>query len=83
MATSFKCTDEAKTHIPEDMRLELEGVAHELGCSFAEMLRDYIYMVRRGETFGEHVANHRRSVLSGKGQSSGAMKPNDSTGLDA
>ena len=75
MATSFKCTDEAKTHIPEDMRIELEAVAHELGCSFSEMLRDYIYMARRGETFGEHVANHRRAVLAGKGQTGGKGLP--------
>lgn len=73
---SFKCTEEAKTHIPEEMRLELEAVAHELGCSFAEMLRDYIYLARRGETFGEHVANHRRAVLGGQGQTRGHARPN-------
>lgn len=83
MATSFKCTDEAKTHIPYDMRLELEGVAHELGCTFGEMLRDYIYLVRRGETFGEHVANHRRAVLGGKGQAGGKNKPADSTSFSS
>lgn len=78
MVTSFKCSDEAKTHIPEDMRIELEGVAHELGCSFSEMLRDYIYLARRGETFGEHVANHRRMVLAGKGQTAGQKLANGS-----
>lgn len=78
MVTSFKCSDEAKTHIPEDMRIELEGVAHELGCSFSEMLRDYIYLARRGETFGEHVANHRRMVLAGKGQTVGQKLANGS-----
>lgn len=74
---SFKCLAEAKTHIPEDMRLELMGVAHMLGCTLGEVLRDIIYINRRGETFGEHVANHRRSILEGKGPSQGITKPAD------
>ena len=81
MAVSFKCSEEAKTHIPDDMRQELEQVAHEAGCTFAEALRDLIYLARRGETFGEHVANHRRAVLINQGQKVGNRKPNESPAL--
>lgn len=78
MATSFKCTDEAKTHIPYDMKEELRAAAHEAGCEFSELLRDLIYLARRGVTFGEHVANHRRSVLALEGPAQGQLQPNDS-----
>ena len=78
MATSFKCTDEAKTHIPYDMKERLRHKAHEAGCDFSEYLRDLIYMAEHGLTFGEHVANHRRAVLGGKGQAVGQIKPADS-----
>jgi len=71
MATGYKCTEEAKTHIPEDMRAELEALANAGGYTFGEMLRDLIYLARKGVTYGEHVANHRRSVLTGTGQAQG------------
>jgi hypothetical protein len=79
MATSFKCTDEAKTHIPEDMKERLRQKARQAGCDFSEYLRDLIYMAEEGLTFGEHVANHRRAVLGGKGQGVGQIKPADSS----
>ena len=71
MATSHKCSEEAKTSIPYEMKEELKAAAHEAGCDFAELLRDIIYMARKGATFGEHVANHRRSVLALKGPANG------------
>lgn len=74
MATSFKCTEEAKTHLPEDMRVELEQDAHAAGCTFSEALRDLIYLTKKGVTYGEHVANHRRTVLLGTGQAQGHKK---------
>ena len=83
MTISFKCTDEAKTHIPYDMKERLRQKAHEAGCDFSEYLRDLIYMSEEGLTFGEHVANHRRSVLVGKGQAMGQSKPIDSVALAA
>lgn len=76
MATSFKCTEEAKTHVPEDMRLELEADAHAAGCTFGEALRDLIYLAKKGMTYGEHVANHRRTVLLGTGQFQGSKVTN-------
>ena len=71
MAISHKCSEEAKTSIPYDMKEELKAEAHEAGCDFAEYLRDMIYMWRKGMTFGEHVANHRRSVMTVKGPING------------
>ncbi len=68
---NFKCTEEVKTHVPQEMRIELESDAHNAGCTFGEMLRDLIYLAKRGVTFGEHVANHRRAVLLGTGQQGG------------
>ena len=68
MATSMKCTEEAKTHLPEDMRHELDCDAHSAGCTLSELLRDLIYLAKRGMTYGEHVANHRRAVLARTGQ---------------
>ena len=77
MAAYFKCNTEAKTHVPEDMKERLRQKAHEAGCDFSEYLRDVIYMAEFGLTFGEHVANHRRSVLACKGQAMGQSKPAD------
>ena len=48
------------------MKEELKADADRAGCDFAEYLRDIIYMAKKGMTYGEHIANHRRSVLSGK-----------------
>lgn len=75
MAISFKCTEEAKTHIPEDMRICLEQDAHAAGCTFAEYLRDMIYISKTGMTFGEHVADHRRAVILGTGPQQGNSAP--------
>lgn len=77
MPISFKCTEEAKTHLPEDMRVELEQDAHAAGCTFSEALRDLIYLTKKGVTYGEHVANHRRSVLIGTGHTKGNKGANE------
>ena len=71
MATSHKCSEEARTTLPYEMKEELKAVAIESGCDFSDVLRDIVYLYRRGVTFGEHVANHRRAVLSGKADSLG------------
>lgn len=56
------------------MKEALKTEAHEAGCDFAEYLRDLIYMAKTGMTFGEHVANHRRSVLAAKGPDNGEVR---------
>lgn len=66
MTTSHKLTAVAKTHITDDAELILSAKAHSAGCVAAEYLRDLIYMDLYGMTFGEHVANSRRSVMGFK-----------------
>ena len=61
--TSFKCTETAKTTVPYDLKEALTSKAHLAGCDNSEYLRDLICMDVHGVTWGEHVANHRRSVL--------------------
>lgn len=65
--TSFKCTETAKTTVPHDLKEALATKAHLAGCDNSEYLRDLICMDVHGVTWGEHVANHRRSVLGKQG----------------
>lgn len=64
---SFKCTEVLKTTVPFELKDELTLKAHLAGCDNAEYLRDLICMDVYGVTWGEHVANHRRSVLGQQG----------------
>lgn len=65
--TGFKCTEVAKTTVPYDLKEALTSKAHMAGCDNSEYLRDLICMDVHGVTWGEHVANHRRSVLGKQG----------------
>lgn len=65
--TSFKCTEVAKTTVPFDLKDALTAKAHLAGCDNADYLRDLICMDVHGVTWGELVANHRRSVLGKQG----------------
>jgi len=69
MTKSFKCTEDVKTTLTEELHGKFLHLAHDAGCSSAEALRDMVCMVIEGCTFGEHVANHRRNVLSLQGRS--------------
>jgi hypothetical protein len=63
MSISFKCTEPAKTTVPFDFKELLAQKAHLAGCTDSEYLRDLICMDLHGKTFGELVAEHRRSVI--------------------
>jgi hypothetical protein len=65
--TSFKCTEVSKTTLTYDLKEALTTKAHLAGCDNSEYLRDLICMDLLGVTWGEHVANHRRSVLGKQG----------------
>jgi hypothetical protein len=67
MSTSFKCTESAKTAIPQDLADKLAAKARMAGCNSAEYLRDLICMDVHGCTFGELVAHHRRAVIGVQG----------------
>ena len=64
---SFKCTEVLKTTLPFEIKDELTSKAHLAGCDNSEYLRDLVCMDIYGMTWGEHVANHRRSVLGKQG----------------
>lgn len=67
MAPSFKCTEVVKTTVPFDLKDGFTAKAHLAGCDNSEYLRDLICMDIYGVTFGEHTANHRRSIIGRQG----------------
>lgn len=68
MHTSHKLTDVVKTTTPDYAKDDLAAKAHRAGCNPADYLRDLVYMDLYGVTFGEHVANSRRSVMGFQGR---------------
>lgn len=72
--TGFKCTEVAKTTVPYDLKDALTTKAHLAGCDNSEYLRDLICMDIHGVTWGELVANHRRSVLGKQGSQLAQLK---------
>ena len=77
MATSFKCTDTAKTCLPYELKEALAAKAHAAGCDAAEYLRDLICMDLVGMTFGEHVANSRRQIIGFKARNAAKSSTNE------
>ena len=63
MSPSHKKTEVLKTHGPDYLKDALEAKARQAGCNSAEYLLDLIAVDVLGVTFGEHVANSRRSVM--------------------
>lgn len=68
MTTHHALTAVAKAQVPAYADDDLRAKAHAVGCQTAEYLRDIIFMDLYGQTFGEHVANDRRSVMGCKTQ---------------
>lgn len=64
---SHKLTDKVTTHLPEYLADMLRQLAYQASCSEAELLRDMICLSLCGMTWGEHVANSRRSILKVEG----------------
>lgn len=64
---SYKKTEVVKTTVCEEAFDALNGKARYAACDRSEYVRDLIYMDLYGMTYGEHVANHRRSVLGVQG----------------
>jgi hypothetical protein len=64
---SHKLTDKVTTHLPEYLAETLRQLANQASCSEAELLRDMICLSLCGLTWGEHVANSRRSILKVEG----------------
>lgn len=63
MATKHALTATCKTQVPDYADDALRAKAHSIGCQTAEYLRDIVFMDLYGMTFGEHVADSRKSVM--------------------
>ena len=77
MLPSFKCTDVCKTTVPWELKEGLQAKAHMAGTDASEYLRDLICMDLFGGTWGEHVANHRRSVIGRQGAALGQARASE------
>ncbi|NMM21560.1 MAG: hypothetical protein HHJ15_16660 [Rhodoferax sp.] len=69
-----KLTEEAKTTVTDDMHAHVISLARKANCTPSELYREAIYLYLTGETFSEHVANDRRSVMVQKGPSKGELR---------
>ena len=70
---SHKLTDKVSTHLPEYLADLLRQLSTRASCSEAELLRDMICLNLCGMTWGEHVANSRRSILKVEGAPQGGF----------
>jgi len=63
-----KLTEEAKTTLPEAMHNHLADIARQARCTPSDLMRDAIYLAVTGQTYLDHVANDRRSVMKSQGR---------------
>ncbi len=68
---SMKLTQELSTHVDESMAEQFRRRAADAGCTVSDLLRDLITLQLLGVTYGEHVAQIRRSALAGPAPSAG------------
>ena len=73
-----KLTEEAKTTLTESMHELLADKARQAKCNPSDLMRDAIYLVFTGQTYADHVANDRRSVMQSQGRLQG--DPSDNSG---
>ena len=62
--------------LDEDTALRFQRRACAAGCTAAELLRDMVFSLEYGQTFGEHVAESRRRALSREGLTT-VLTPSD------
>lgn len=65
----MKLTESLKTLLDEETALRFQRRACAAGCTAAELLRDMVFVLEHGMTFGEHVAESRRRALRCEGSS--------------
>lgn len=75
-----KRTEEAKTLVTPQLHDLLAEKARAARCTPSDLVCDALYLVLTGKTYADHVANDRRSVLSGEGQQ--VAQDRASKGLD-
>ena len=74
----MKLTESLKTLLDEDTALRFQRRACAAGCTAAELLRDMVFSLEYGQTFGEHVAESRRRALSREGSTGGLTQSDQS-----
>lgn len=78
---SMKLTQELSTHVDDSMAEQFRRRAADAGCTVSDLLRDLITLQLLGVTYGEHVAQIRRSALAGPAPSMGQVRA--SVGVDS
>ena len=73
----MKLTESLKTLLDEDTALRFQRRACAAGCTPAELLRDMVFVLEYGMTFGEHVAESRRIALSREGSIAALTKADE------
>jgi hypothetical protein len=73
----MKLTESLKTLLDEDTALRFQRRACAAGCTAAELLRDMVFSLEYGRTFGEHVAESRRRALSREGSTAALTRAED------
>jgi len=73
----MKLTESLKTLLDEDTALRFQRRACAAGCTAAELLRDMVFSLEYGQTFGEHVAESRRRALSREGSTAALTKADE------
>ena len=73
----MKLTESLKTLLDEETALRFQRRACAAGCTAAELLRDMVFSLEYGQTFGEHVAESRRRALSREGSTAALTKADE------
>jgi len=73
----MKLTESLKTLLDEETALRFQRRACAAGCTAAELLRDMVFSLEYGRTFGEHVAESRRAAIRRQGAIADAEKAGD------
>jgi hypothetical protein len=71
----MKLTEEYKVRLDEGTSLRFMRRAAQAGCAPGELIRDLICELEYGVTWGEHVAESRRSAMRREGAIACARKP--------
>jgi hypothetical protein len=78
---SMKLSFELSTHVDELLAEQFRRRAADAGCTVSDLLRDLITLQIYGVTYGEHVAQIRRSALSGPAPDQAQVRPGNQPSL--
>jgi hypothetical protein len=74
MPPDMSLTYEIKTRVDEATGASLRHRATASGCQVSELVRDAVYLIEHGVTYGEYVAQHRRKALGLSVTDAGRMR---------